>query len=77
MSENRLVHVSVAGERWDTLAHRYYGSVNEAERIIRANPHMPIMPVLPGGIRIFIPVVQPADIENTTNLPPWCGGSGE
>jgi len=38
---------------------------------------MPIMPVLPGGIRIFIPVVQPADIENTTNLPPWCGGSGE
>ena len=73
---NRLVHVTSDGERWDSLAHRYYGSVNEAERIITANPHMPITPVLPGGIRLFIPVVQATELEYTADLPPWCGGAG-
>ena len=72
---DRLVHVTSDGERWDTLAWRYYGSVTEVERIIAANPHMSITPVLQGGVRIFIPVVRSAELEHNVNLPPWCGGA--
>ena len=71
---DRLVHITSEGERWDTLAWRYYGDVSEVERIIAANPHMPIRPVLPGGVRIFIPVIRPAELERT-DLPPWCAGA--
>lgn len=72
---DRLVHVTSEGERWDTLAWRYYGDVSEVERIIAANSHMPICPVFPGGVRIFIPVVKAADLEHNVNLPPWCAGA--
>lgn len=74
---DRLVHVTSEGERWDTLAWRYYGDVSEVERIITANPHMTITPVLPGGVRIFIPVVRAAELEHNVNLPPWCSGASE
>lgn len=74
---DRLVHVTSEGDRWDTLAWRYYGAVSEMERIIAANPHIPISPVLPGGVRIFIPVVKAADLEHNVNLPPWCSGAEE
>ena len=74
MENNQLVHVTSEGERWDSIAWKYYGSVNEAERIIRASPHMPITLPLPGGVRLFIPVVRPSDLESAASLPPWCGG---
>ena len=74
---DRLVHVTSEGDRWDTLAWRYYGDVSEMERIIAANPHVPIRPVLPGGVRIFIPAVKAADLEHNVNLPPWCSGAEE
>ena len=74
---DRLVHVTSEGDRWDTLAWRDYGDVSEMERIIAANPHVPIRPVLPGGVRIFIPVVKAADLEHNVNLPPWCSGAEE
>nr|DAR41050.1 MAG TPA: hypothetical protein [Caudoviricetes sp.] len=38
---------------------------------------MPITPVLPGGVRIFIPVVRAAELEHNVNLPPWCSGASE
>lgn len=74
---DRLVHVTSEGDRWDTLAWRYYGDVSEMARIIATNPHVPIRPVLPGGVRIFIPVVKAADLEHNVNLPPWCSGAEE
>ena len=71
---DRLVHVTSEGERWDTLAWRYYGDVSEVERIITANPHMPITPVLPGGVRIFIPVVRAAELNTTSIFRPGAPG---
>lgn len=62
-------HTTSEGERWDQIAYRYYGNVYGYERIVLANPHVPIRPVLPGGIRILIPVIDaPAD---SGGLPPW------
>ncbi|MBJ5182864.1 tail protein X, partial [Salmonella enterica subsp. enterica serovar Weltevreden] len=39
------------------------------ERIIAANPHVAIMPVLPSGVRLIIPVISVT--QTTPELPPW------
>lgn len=68
-----IEHVTIDGERWDHLAQRYYGDPLRYEPIIRANPHVPIRPVLPGNIRLRIPV-QEAPVSS--ELPPWKRGGG-
>ena len=47
-----IEHVTVEGERWDTLAWRYYGDPLAYGRIIEANPALDIsstLPLWPGG----------------------------
>lgn len=50
-----LEHITTDGERWDNLAWHYYGDALAYERIIAANPHVAIYPVLPSGIQLIIP----------------------
>ncbi|EKO1025413.1 tail protein X, partial [Salmonella enterica subsp. enterica] len=38
-------------------------------RIVLANPHVAVTPVLPGGLRLAIPVIDAVDV--TEELPPW------
>ncbi|MBQ4783316.1 hypothetical protein F9U38_22755, partial [Pectobacterium versatile] len=45
-----LEHITTQGERWDTLSHLYYGDPLGYPRIIAANPHVPIVPLLPSGL---------------------------
>lgn len=64
-----LTHVTTEGERWDQIAHRYYGDATMYEPIIAANPNVPIAPTLPGGLRLAIPVIERADLYE--DIPPW------
>lgn len=64
-----LEHITTQGERWDNLACRYYGDALSYERIIAANPHVAIIPVLPSGVRLIIPVISVT--QTTSELPPW------
>lgn len=64
-----LEHVTTEGERWDNLARRYYADALAYERIIAANPHVAIIPVLPSGVRLIIPVISAS--QTTSELPPW------
>lgn len=73
MTTEYVEHVTSDGERWDQIAHRYYGDVYGYERILAANPHVPIRPVLPGGIRLLIPVLEAQ--PDAAELPPWKRGS--
>lgn len=66
-----IEHTTVDGDRWDNLAWQYYGDANDYERIIAANPEVLIIPILPGGIRLLIPVIEEDETESTTELPPW------
>lgn len=66
-----IEHITVDGDRWDNLAWQYYGDANDYERIISANPEVLIIPILPGGIRLLIPVIEEDETESTTELPPW------
>ena len=70
-----IIHLTTEGERWDIIAWRYYGSVNEAGRIMEANPGVPLVPILPSGVRLSIPVINAVTADETANLPPWCGGA--
>lgn len=64
-----LTHISAEGERWDQLAHRYYGDPFQYERIVAANPHVPLTVTLPSGLTLSIPVIEQVDLSE--ELPPW------
>lgn len=67
-----LEHITSAGERWDTLAWRYYGDAMLMGPIIAANPQLRILPTLSAGLVVRIPVLEdddPALAEE--DLPPW------
>lgn len=71
MSTNYLIHVVADGDRWDLLAWRYYADPYAYERIMAANPGMPMAPVLTAGTRLLIPVVASSTSIATEDLPPW------
>lgn len=70
-----LEYVTQDGDRWDTIAYRHYGNPHRYEPILRANPGVPIRPILPGGVRLLIPVLPQSDLVADADLPPWKRGS--
>lgn len=66
-----LRHITQDGERWDQLADRYYGDATQYERIIAANPAIPLTLTLTGGLELLIPVVEANATLPTSELPPW------
>lgn len=69
-------YTTIAGDRWDMLAYRYYGDQYKQTVIIEANrqlflERLTVPPlVLPQGVRLKIPVIQQA-ATNASVLPPW------
>jgi phage tail protein X len=61
-------YVTKDNDRWDAIADWAYHDPYGYEPIIAANPHAPIRPVLPAGIKLYIPVRAP---QVASNLPPW------
>lgn len=71
MSLINLRHITTDGERWDQLADRYYGDAFAYERIVTANPDIPMLLVLPGGLELAIPVIEESSAISVLELPPW------
>lgn len=69
MKKLYLEHITTDGERWDQIAHRYYGDPLGYGRIILANPHIAITPVLMAGQRLAIPVIDAQ--RPSQEIPPW------
>lgn len=76
MSQRFVEYVTQEGDRWDLIALRMYGDGDAYEPIIRANPHVPIRAVLPGGIRLVIPVRETPVLSDPA-VPPWKRGGFE
>ena len=75
MSDSEFVaYVTSDGDRWDRIAFQHYGDATAYEAIVRANPEVPIRPVLDGGIRLRIPVRLDAAALDDPGLPPWKRG---
>jgi len=64
-----LRHITRPFDRWDLIAHQYYGNAAEFERILAANPHAPTTATLPAGIHLLIPIIVQNEI--VPDLPPW------
>jgi len=73
MAQHTLIHITTAGERWDLIAWHYYGDAYRYAPLIAANPHVPITPALPAGIRLNIPVLarESGNAVSKHGLPPW------
>lgn len=67
-----IEHVTIEGDRWDLLAWRYYGDPLAYEPIVTANATVPLYPLFPGGVRLYIPILDRAEVTRTDeDLPPW------
>ncbi|HEY0155450.1 MAG TPA: tail protein X [Longimicrobium sp.] len=74
VSAAHLVHVTKEGERWDQLSWKYYGDPNRYEELVTANPDVPIIPILPGGVSLRVPFLgEDLNVEAfpVDLLPPW------
>ncbi len=69
-------HRTIAGDRWDLLAYRYYGDQNKQTVLLEANRHLYLAElsvpplVLPQGVTLTIPVIEQT-ATNIDLLPPW------
>jgi phage tail protein X len=64
--------VTKAGERWDTLAWKYYGDATLFGPIIQTNPQIPIEAVFEAGLTIGVPMLIVSQaVQETADLPPW------
>jgi phage tail protein X len=70
MAAQFIEHVTSEGERWDSLAWRYYGDATLYAPMMAANPAVPFFPVFPSGVTLAIPLIQVAETP-ATDLPPW------
>jgi phage tail protein X len=70
MATKFITHLTVVGERWDSLAWVYYGDAPLFSPIIMANPSVPVESVFEAGLAIGIPVLQVTPTA-PDNLPPW------
>ena len=68
---NYVEHIARAGDRWDSLAWRYYGDAAAFDRILAANPHIPFSDAPEPGVRVMIPVVDVEPVAPADTLPPW------
>lgn len=69
-----IEHITVEGDRWDTLAWRYYGDPMAYGRIIEANPALDISTILPSGQVVLVPILPLAETRQALqdeDLPPW------
>lgn len=69
-----IEHITQAGERWDTLAWRYYGDPLAYGRIIAANQRWTSAPLAASGVVVLVPVLpltESSQALQDEELPPW------
>ena len=54
-----LIYTTIEGDRWDLIAWAQYGNAMLYPLILQANPSVTLDPVLPGGISLKIPIIDP------------------
>lgn len=66
--------ITKQGDTWDILSKNAYGNEKFMDTLIRANINHRKTVIFPAGVEIIIPDIDPATLENETNLPPWKRG---
>lgn len=71
MAEGVLVYTTRDGDRWDLIAHKYYGNALLIDGLIAANPHLPIAEAFGAGLTVFVPVLESKPKNSQQEMPPW------
>lgn len=66
-------YITRDGDRWDLIAHKHYGNAFEIERLIAANPHLPLAEQFASGLTVFVPVVE-SKPQSNADMPWWMQG---
>lgn len=66
-----LIYTTRDGDRWDTIAHKHYGTAFEIDRLIAANPHLPLAEQFASGLTVFVPVIERKTNPQQQDMPPW------
>ena len=71
MSGALLQDTTREGDRWDLIAHKYYGNALLLDGLIAANPHLPIAEAFGAGLTVFVPVLDAKPQSSQADMPPW------
>ncbi|MBS1776035.1 MAG: tail protein X [Bacteroidetes bacterium] len=67
-----IQYITSEGERWDTVSFKVYGTPFEIDRLIQANPNVPVTSRLKGGTVLEVPVMEEYTVTPDKELlPPW------
>lgn len=66
-----LIYTTRDGDRWDTISHKHYGTAFEIDRLIAANPHLPLAEQFESGLTVFVPAIQHVTNQQQQDMPPW------
>jgi len=67
---SNTTYITNEGDTWTGISFKAYGTTSKVQDILAENPMVGCDPVLPGGIKLKIPVLDKVTI-NKLNLPPW------
>lgn len=62
------VYITDAGDMWDLISYRVYGSEQYVTDLIQANPDLRDIAVFSAGVQIVCPDIP---VTSATPLPPW------
>ena len=63
-------YVTKDNDRWDLISQHFYNTPTLYEEIIKANPSVKILPILPAGVKLKIPILDESETIKF-ELPPW------
>lgn len=66
-----IEHITLDGDRWDQIAALYYGDASRISPLAEANEHLLLLPVLPGGLPVRVPILEDDNNLLPEELPPW------
>lgn len=71
MTQSILQYTTQSGDRWDTIAHKFYGNALLINGLIAANPHLPIAEQFVDNLTVFVPVLESKAVSSQEDMPPW------
>ena len=66
-----LQYTTQLGDRWDIIAHKFYGNALLIDGLIAANPHLPICEQFDDNLTVFVPVLDAKPANSQEDMPPW------
>lgn len=64
-----ILHRTVAGQRWDSIAWQWYGDPTLVNPLIMTNPAVAIVATFDAGVELAVPIL--ANESAPVDLPPW------